>query len=111
MESRLLKAQSQAAMDEVDIPTYSFGTSMPNSSWEDLASVLKTTEDSWKAWAVLTLEWAELWAGGKWPGSSYRASLTHQHGLGSSVTCSHPSPVYILSAPALLTNAEIWLKH
>lgn len=111
MESRLLKAQSQAAMDEVDIPTYSFSTSMPNSSREDLASVLKTTEDSWKAWSVLTLKWAELWAGGKWPGSSYRASLTHQHGLGSSMTCSHSSPVYILSAPALLTNAEIWLKH
>lgn len=38
MESRLLKARSQAAMDEVDISTYSFSNSMPNSSREDLSS-------------------------------------------------------------------------
>lgn len=100
------EGRSQAKMDEMDIPTCSFSTSMPNSSWEDLASALKITGVSWKAWVVLTLEWAELWARGKWPRSSYRVSLTHQRGLGSSVTCSRPRPVYILSAPALLSNAE-----
>lgn len=54
------EGRSQAKMDEMDIPTCSFSTSMPNSSWEDLASALKITGVSWKAWVVLTLEWAEL---------------------------------------------------
>lgn len=49
---RTPEGRSQATMDEMDIPTCSFSTSMPNSSREDLASALKLTEVSWKAWAV-----------------------------------------------------------